>query len=101
MRSQSLQREARVWFSLLRNAALLWRTGLLRFRLETFGTYFPALPYAAPSWKVSPRCVALLASQSRAYGRWLIELDAIRRHGADGWWSGQAVRPNEITHDWS
>lgn len=101
MRRHLFRRDVRIWIAVLRHAVLLWRTGLLRFRLETFGVYVPALPYTAPAWKLSPRYVALLARQSRSYGRWLLELDAIRRDGADGWWGQRPTRPNDSFHEWS
>jgi hypothetical protein len=76
--------EARVWITLMRHVALLWRTGLLRFRMETFGLYYPAPPYQAPAWRVSPRQTMLLLRRARSYGRWLVEMEDIRRAGASG-----------------
>jgi hypothetical protein len=78
--------EARLWVALLRHGALLWRTGLLRFRLETFGTYYPAPPYQTPAWRLTPAHTVLLLRRARAYGRWLVEMEQVRRTGAHGWW---------------
>lgn len=72
-------RELRAWLTLLRHGLLLWRTGQLRTRLETFGLYYPALPYAAPWWKISPHAAGLLLRRSRAYAYWLVEIEALRR----------------------
>lgn len=73
--------ELRLWWTLARHALLLWRSGQLRTRLETFGVYYPALPYTAPWWKVSPRAALLLVRRSRTYGRWLLDMDSVRRGG--------------------
>jgi hypothetical protein len=71
----------RAWVTLLRHGLLLWRTGQLRTRLETFGVYYPALPYAAPWWNVSPRATRLLLSRMRIYAYWLLEMEDLRRRG--------------------
>lgn len=72
-------REARAWITLLRHGLLLWRTGQLRTRLETFGVYYPALPYTAPWWKVSPEATRLLLSRMRTYAHWLVQMRDARR----------------------
>ena len=84
-------REIRAWLALLRHAALLWRTGQLRFRLETFGLYYPAPQYQAPWWRVSPRSSLLLLRQGRAYAHWLVEMHELR-DGPSGWWSRERAR---------
>jgi hypothetical protein len=71
----------RAWVTLLRHGLLLWRTGQLRTRLETFGVYYPALPYAVPWWNVSPRATRLLLSRMRIYAYWLLEMEDLRRRG--------------------
>ena len=72
-------REARAWVTLLRHGLLLWRTGQLRTRLETFGVYYPALPYSAPWWKLSPRPAVMLLRRMRTYAFWLVEMEDLRR----------------------
>lgn len=73
--------ELRSWLILLRHGLLLWRAGQLRTRLETFGVYYPALPYTAPWWRVSPRSTVLLLRRARAYAHWLAEMENLRRRG--------------------
>jgi hypothetical protein len=52
--------------------------------METFGLYYPAPPYQAPAWRVSPRQTMLLLRRARSYGRWLVEMQDIQRAGALG-----------------
>jgi hypothetical protein len=82
---------ARRWVTLVRHALLLWRAGQIRFRLETFGVYYPALPYRAGWWRVSPRVVALLLRRAPAYAGWLNEMQVIRRAGPSGWWAARVA----------
>lgn len=82
-----------------RHAGLLWRSGLLRFRLETFGTYYPGLPYEAPRWRLSARPTLLLVRRSRSYARWLLEMDDVRRTGAHGWWERHGVTWEGVLDD--
>lgn len=77
-------REARAWLVLLRHGINLFRSGQLRFRLETFGVYYPELPYRAPFWKTSLPTVALLLRRSRAYAHWLLEMQELR--AGRNWW---------------
>ena len=91
--------EIRLSVALSRHALLLWRTGLLRFRLETFGAYFPAAPFETPMWRVSPRQTLLLLRRARAYGRWLIEMEELRNSGARGWWAGRGVTWRDVPYD--
>jgi hypothetical protein len=91
--------ELRIWITLVRHGLLLWRTGLLRFRLETFGTYYPALPYRSPAWRLSLAHTILLLRRARSYGRWLVEMDELRRSGAHGWWESHGTRWEEIPYD--
>jgi hypothetical protein len=70
----------------LRHFWRVWRDGQVRFRLETFGVYFPALPYEAPWWRVSPQNFWLLLKRMPAYARWIEEMHTIRRLGGAGWW---------------
>jgi len=53
----------------------IWRSGQLRFRLETFGLYYPEPPYTAPWWRIRPRNAGLLLRQMPAYVRWLDSLN--------------------------
>lgn len=94
-----LSAESRLWLALVRHAALLWRSGLLRFRLETFGTYYPATPYASPSWRLHPRYALLLLRRARSYGRWLVEMDRLRASGARDWWRARGVPAEGIEYD--
>lgn len=71
---------------LIRHAWVVWRAGQLRFRLETFGLYWPSMPYAAPWWRVSPRSLGLFLRQSRSYCRWIIDMEELRRAGPEAWW---------------
>jgi hypothetical protein len=87
----------RATFILLRHALGLWRAGQVRFRLETFGVYFPTAPYSAPWWRMSPSVLILLLRRARAYAEWVEELDRIRRGGSETWWDGK--RPQGT--DWS
>jgi hypothetical protein len=68
---------------------LYWvvRSGQVRFRLETFGLYYPALPYEAPWWRVNPRGLLLLLQRLPFYIHWIAEMEELRRQGAEGWWS--------------
>lgn len=91
--------ELRLWITLIRHTALLWRTGLLRFRLETFGTYYPHPPYEAPAWRLSLPHTFTLLRRARAYGRWLMEMEALQRSGPRGWWQQRGVNWDELQHD--
>lgn len=65
------------------------RNGQLRFRLETFGVYYPELPYRAPWWRVSPRGVWLLLRQAPAYAKWVVEMERLRHADGSAWWRGR------------
>ena len=75
--------------ALARNAVRLIRGGQVRFRLETFGLYFPHLPYETPIWQISPRVAFLLLRQLPAYSRWLAEMEEIGLAGPESWWRGR------------
>ena len=81
-------REIRAWLVLLAHGVTLLRTGQLRFRLETFGLYYPSLPYRSPLWRFSPRVALLLLRRSRSYAHWLLEMKELRS-GPEGWWLRQ------------
>lgn len=85
-------RRARAMTILLRHGWWIWRAGQLRFRLETFGLWWPALPYQAPWWRVPPRNLVLFARRLVSYCRWVVEMEALRRHGPAGWWRGAQRR---------
>jgi hypothetical protein len=76
---------------LARHVWRVWRAGQLRFRLETFGLYYPALPYARPWWRVSPRSVALLLRHGVTYARWVLAMEEVRRSGVEAAWEGRPV----------
>ena len=80
---------------LLKNIARARRFRLLRFRLLTFGLYEPHPLYgrrvfAHPRWQVNPRVAWLLLRHTPSYGRWLVEMEAVARDGAAGWWEQYA-----------
>jgi hypothetical protein len=77
---------AHTFWVLLRHMYRLWRGGQIRFRLETFGVYYPRLPYSAPWWKISPRVTLLLLRRLPAYARWVEEMEDITVGGAPVWW---------------
>lgn len=79
-------REVRSWLVLLQHGLNLLRAGQLRFRLETFGLYYPALPYSSPAWKISIRPAWLLMKRARSYAHWLLEMRDLRQSGAQAWW---------------
>lgn len=79
-------REARAWAALCRHTIELARTGQLRFRLETFGVYYPGLPYARRAWNFSPAYAVLLLRQSRRYAHWLLDMQDLRAIGPAAWW---------------
>ncbi|MGI8824794.1 MAG: hypothetical protein ACR2JC_03960 [Chloroflexota bacterium] len=66
----------------VRHLLRLQRAGQLRFRLETFGVYYPALPYEAPWWCVSPRYAAMLVKGLPTYMRWVMEMERLQSAGA-------------------
>lgn len=78
---------------LVRHAYRIWRSGQLRFRLETFGLYYPAPPYQAPWWRAPWRNVVLIMRQAARYGVWVVEMEELRRRGPSAWWDGR--RPKE------
>jgi hypothetical protein len=72
---------------LVRHLYWVGRSGQVRFRLETFGLYYPTLPYDAPWWRVNPGSLLLLIRRLPEYIRWVAEMEELRRHGPDVWWS--------------
>ncbi|MBI4507932.1 MAG: hypothetical protein HY691_20590, partial [Chloroflexi bacterium] len=64
----------------------LVRLRLLRFRLETFGLYYPSLPHERPWRRVAPAVALLVARRLPGYLRWIGDLRAVARRGAAGWW---------------
>lgn len=76
---------ARTLTIVVRHSIQLGRAGQLRFRLETFGLYYPALPYTTPWWRFSPRGLILFLRQLPDYARWLVEMEDVRGGGAV-WW---------------
>ena len=65
----------------------LVRSGQLRFRLETFGLWYPRPLYQARWWQLDPRVLGHLAGRLGCYAAWLRELNAVRRAGSTGWWA--------------
>ncbi|MDQ2744185.1 MAG: hypothetical protein M3Z66_18090 [Chloroflexota bacterium] len=71
---------------LSRHLLVLVRTGQLRFRLETFGLYYPRPQYSAPWWQISPWILWGLVRRAKAYAAWLEEMDGIAQAGDTSWW---------------
>lgn len=80
-------RHVRAAVILLRHAWRVYRGGQIRFRLETFGLYYPAPPYRRPVWQLTPGSLRLLWETAGAYARWVIEMEEMRKRGAQGWWA--------------
>jgi len=74
---------------MLSHLVSLVRSNQLRFRAETFGLYYPALPGRRHAWTVSPRGLLLLAQSLRTYPTWQARVSAIARGGAHEWWGRQ------------
>lgn len=72
---------------LILHGIALARSGQLRFRLETFGLWYPRPLYQAPWWQPDPRVLRHLVGRTGRYAAWLRELNAIRRAGSTGWWA--------------
>jgi hypothetical protein len=77
----------RSWCMLPLHLYRVWRGGQLRFRLETFGLYYPALPYQSPWWRISPGTAWLLVRRLAAYVRWVEEMETVQRGGGAAWWN--------------
>ncbi len=77
---------------LILHGIALARSGQLRFRLETFGLWYPRPLYQAPWWQPNPRVLWHLAGRIGRYAAWLRELNATSRAGSTGWWA-TALRP--------
>ncbi len=71
-------------FILARHLYRVWTGGQLRFRLETFGLYYPSEPYTRRWWQVSPATARLLLSRVGAYARWVEQMEDIERRGTLG-----------------
>lgn len=71
---------------MVRHGILIWRTGQGRFRLETFGVFYPALPYTTSWWRTPVGNVVLLLCRIHSYGRWIVEMHALEQGGAGRWW---------------
>ena len=74
---------------------LYWveRSGQVRFRLETFGLYYPSLPYDAPWWRPNPASLLLLIRRLPSYVRWVVEMEELQRQGPEAWWSRHRPHP--------
>lgn len=86
-------------FCLARHIYLLRRTGQLRFHLETFGAYYPSVPYKSPWWRISPRYATLLLRRTWAYAGWIEEMQMLRRGGAREWWAKHHPPGESWPHD--
>jgi hypothetical protein len=65
----------------------LIRSGQARFRAETYGLYFPALPGSRPAWKVSPITLVMLARTLPRYARWHRRMEILAMRGGHDWWA--------------
>ncbi|GEM_PF-3980520 len=66
----------------------LWNlvgAGQLRFRMETFGLEYPAVP-GRPVRLPPGRNVLLVLASLALYLRWLREINVVLRNGGRGWW---------------
>jgi hypothetical protein len=72
--------------AIARHGVRVWRSGQTRFRLETFGLYYPHLPYRKRAWQVTPAYLVLLLVRLPSYLRWVVEMDRLRREGSREWW---------------
>jgi hypothetical protein len=88
-------RNAALLAAIGRHALAVIRGGQLRFRLETFGLYYPALPYSAPWWRFPRRNLIILLGRMQSYAAWIVEMEEIRRSGAGGWWERHGRREGE------
>lgn len=79
----------------VRHLLRVWRFGQIRFRLETFGLYYPAGQYERPVWKVSPLALLLLARRSPSYARWIIDMERLREGGSTSWWHDHGGVPRD------
>lgn len=80
---------------LVRHARQVVRGGQLRFRLETFGLYYPAAPYRRRPWQISVRTLWLLVRQALSYAGWVRDMEEIRDSGSTGWWRRRGGPPGE------
>lgn len=74
------------YLRLTRHLVRVWRAGQLRFRLETFGLYYPHPPYASPWWRFNMRSAWLLLRQLPSYARWVEEMEQLQEKGPASWW---------------
>lgn len=72
---------------LILHGIALARSGQLRFRLETFGLWYPRPLYQAPWWQPDLRMLRHLVERTGRYAAWLRELNTIRQAGSTGWWA--------------
>jgi hypothetical protein len=79
----------------MEHARRIVRSGQLRFRLETFGVYYPSRPYSRPWWRMSARGLWLLARQAPSYLRWVIEMERLRAGTGERWWEEHGGSPRE------
>ncbi len=83
---------------LARHAFRVWRGGQARFRLETFGLYYPALPYTTRWWRIKPSALALLLRQAGEYGAWILEMEDLKANGSSAWWERRGWK-GHAAHD--
>lgn len=58
----------------------------MRFRSETFGLFYPALPETRTWWRFSLQPGLLLLATFRRYRCWLSEMRTVATFGAHDWW---------------
>jgi hypothetical protein len=79
----------------------LWRTGQSRFRLETYGLYYPGFPYERPLWAVNPAVLVMFARHLPSYTRWVRRMEGLRSRGPGGWWRDAGYEIGEVLDEWN
>ncbi|HZT95307.1 MAG TPA: hypothetical protein VFB34_00560 [Chloroflexota bacterium] len=70
----------------LRHLYRLARSGQLRFRLETYGLYYPALPGHRHPLLPSPGALVMFLRSLAGYAQWWLDMDRIAVAGPHQWW---------------
>jgi hypothetical protein len=71
------------------HVARLARANQFRFRAETFGLFFPALPNSRPFWRLSPTGLIIFAKALSRYRVWHSRMLLLARGDAHDWWGAR------------